>query len=159
MGPPLLETLRILQLCQFSLPSSSGLSILHLFTCLTACHSSLKLCLFSFLLLLSFCSDCIISFDLLFNYLMLSFASSNLLVNPSRIFHFGFCIFHLQLYYLVLYFLSPCCYYLIEISFSWFHFFVVPNSFFFFCHLFIFQLKDNCFVEFCFLSNINKNQS
>ena len=131
MGPPLLETLRILQLCQFSLPSSSGLSILHLFTCLTACHSSLKLCLFSFLLLLSFCSDCIISFDLLFNYLMLSFASSNLLVNPSRIFHFGFCIFHLQLYYLVLYFLSPCCYYLIEISFSWFPFFVVPNSFFF----------------------------
>ena len=138
MGPPLLETLRILQLCQFSLPSSSGLSILHLFTCLTACHSSLKLCLFSFLLLLSFCSDCIISFDLLFNYLMLSFASSNLLVNPSRIFHFGFCIFHLQLYYLVLYFLSPCCYYLIEISFSWFPFFVVPNSFFFFFATYLF---------------------
>ena len=141
MGPPLLETLRILQLCQFSLPSSSGLSILHLFTCLTACHSSLKLCLFSFLLLLSFCSDCIISFDLLFNYLMLSFASSNLLVNPSRIFHFGFCIFHLQLYYLVLYFLSPCCYYLIEISFSWFPFFVVPNSFFFFLPLIYFSTE------------------
>ena len=132
----------------------------HLFTCLTECHSYLKLCLFSFLLLFSFYSDRIISFDLLFNYLMLSFASSNPLVNPSRIFHFSFCIFHLQLYYLVLYFLSPCCYYLTEISFSWFPFFVVPNSFFFFfCHLFIFQLKDNCFIGFCFLSNINKNHS
>ena len=102
--PLLLEILSILQLFHFFLPSSSGLSIMHLFTCLTVCHNSLELYLFSFILLFSFYSDCIISFDLSFNYLILSFASSNLVVNPSRIFNFSSCVFHLQLYYLVLYF-------------------------------------------------------
>lgn len=140
--PLLLEILSILQLFHFFLPSSSGLSIMHLFTCLTVCHNSLELYLFSFILLFSFYSDCIISFDLSFNYLILSFASSNLVVNPSRIFNFSSCVFHLQLYYLVLFFffifllLLPYWNIIFLVSFL-----CIAKFFFFFGHFIYFSIE------------------
>ena len=96
----------------FSLSSPFGVPITPVLVWLMVSHRSLKVCLFFFILFSFYTSSWIITVDLSSSLQTLSSASLMLLLSPLRVFHFSYCTFQLQNFYLV-----PFCNLYIFISF------------------------------------------